>query len=166
MAAYNDFVTQNASSVKANVDVSARSVGAPVKKVAFSFEKAAGDINGSIWRVARISPFAKILSFKLATDAIASLTDLDIGFYKVSDVSVATAIDKDCIKDGLDPHTGQTALVEMYVPDLANIGKEAYLIAGVTAADAKKYGAFDVALTGNTAGTATGTIAGVLEYVE
>lgn len=79
MAAYNDFVTQNASSVKANVDVSARSVGAPVKKVAFSFEKAAGDINGSIWRVARISPFAKILSFKLATDAIAGLTDLDIG---------------------------------------------------------------------------------------
>jgi hypothetical protein len=81
-------------------------------------------------------------------------------------VSVATAIDKDCIKDGLDPHAGQTALVEMYVPDLANIGKEAYLIAGVTAADAKKYGAFDVALTGNIAGTATGTIAGVLEYVE
>jgi len=168
MAAYNDFVTQNASDKKASVDVSARSVGAPVKKVVFSFEKAAGDIDGSIWRVARISPFAKILSFKLATDAIASLTDLDVGFYQVSDVSVASAIDKDCIKDGLDPHTGQTALVEMWnnATQIAEIGKEAYLLAGVTATNAKKYGAFDVALTGNTAGTATGTIAGVLEYVE
>lgn len=166
MAAFNDFVTQNASTKAADVDVAARFCGAPVKKAIFSFEKAAGDIDGSIWRVARISPFAKILSFKLATDAIAGLTDLDIGFYKVSEVSVATAVGKDCIKDGLDPHTGQTALVEMFVPDLANFGKEAYQLAGVSASDAKKYGAFDVALTGNTAGTATGTIAGVLEYVE
>lgn len=165
MAAYNDFVTQNASSVTADEDVSARSVGAPVKKVAFSFEKAAADINGSIWRIARISPFAKILSIKVACDNITSLTDLDIGFYKPLEVG-GTEVDKDCLKDGLDPHTGQTALVEMFVPDLANIGKEAYLLAGVTAANAKKYGAFDVALTGNTAGADTGTIAGVLEYIE
>lgn len=170
MAAYNDFVTQNASSVKADVDVAARFCGGPVKKVVFSFEKAAGDIDGSIWRVARISPFAKILSFKLATDAIASLTDLDVGFYRQPSVGVGTLaeIDKDCIKDGLDPHTGQTALVEMWenATQIANLGKEAYLIAGVTAANAQKYGAFDVCLTGNTAGTATGTIAGILEYVE
>ena len=167
MAAYNDFVTQNASSKKANVDVSARSVGAPVKKVLFSFEKAAADINASVWRVARISPFAKILSFKLACDNITSLTDLDIGFYKPSEVG-GTEIDKDCIKDGLDPHTGQTTLVEMWdnATQIANIGKEAYLLAGITAANAVKYGAFDVCLTGNTAGANTGTIAGVLEYVE
>lgn len=165
MAAYNDFVTQNASSVAVDVDVAARFCGAPVKKLAFSFEKAAGDINASIWRIARISPFAKILSIKLACDNITSLTDLDVGFYKPAEVG-GTEIDKDCLKDGLDPHTGQTALVEMYVPDLANIGKEAYLIAGVTAVNAKKYGAFDVALTGNTAGADTGTIAGILEYIE
>lgn len=165
MAAKNGFVTQNASAVTADQDVSARSVGAPVKKAAFSFEKAAGDINGSIFRVARISPFAKILSMKLACDNITSLTDLDIGFYKPLEVG-GTEIDKDCLKDGLDPHTGQTALVEMFVPDLADIGKEAYLLAGVTAVNAKKYGAFDVCLTGNTAGADTGTIAGVLEYVE
>lgn len=167
MAAYNDFVTQNASSKKANVDVSARSVGAPVKVVAFSFEKAAADINGSIWRVARISPFAKILSFRFACDNITSLTDLDIGFYKPLEVG-GTEIAKDCIKDGLDPHAGQTALVEMYVKatGIDEVGKEAYLLAGITAANAKKYGAFDVCLTGNTAGTNVGTMAGVLEYVE
>lgn len=167
MAAYNDFVTQNASDKAADVDVAARFCGAPVKKVQFSFEKAAGDINASIWRVARISPFAKIVSFKLACDNITSLTDLDVGFYKPLEVG-GTEIDKDCIKDGLDPHTGQTALVEMYISatGIANVGKEAYLIAGITAANADKYGAFDVALTGNTAGTSTGTIAGELEYIE
>jgi hypothetical protein len=167
MAAYNDFVTQNASAVKAEKDVSARFCGAPVKKALFSFEKAAGDINASIWRVARISPFAKILSFKLACDNITSLTDLDVGFYKPLEVG-GTEIDKDCIKDGLDPHTGQTALVELYIKatGIDEVGKEAYLLAGVTAANAKKYGAFDVCLTGNTAGADTGTIAGVLEYVE
>ena len=167
MAAYNEFVTQNASDKVVDVDVAARFCGAPVKKVAFSFEKAAGDINASVWRIARISPFAKILSLKLAMDNITSLTDLDAGFYKPLEVG-GTAIDKDCLLDGWDGHTGQTALEEKYVSAtmLADIGKEAYLLAGVTAANAKKYGAFDVALTGNTAGADTGTIAGVLEYIE
>ena len=167
MAAYDDFVTQNSSAKKSNVDVAARFGGSPVKKVLFSFEKAAADTNGSIWRIARISPFAKILSLKFACDNITSLTDLDFGFYKPLEVG-GTEIDKDCIKDGLDPHTGQTALVEMYVKatGIDEVGKEAYLLAGVTAANAKKYGAFDVCLTGNTAGANTGTLAGVLESVE
>jgi len=165
MAAYNDFVTQNASAVKVGVDVAARFCGSPKKVAIFSFEKAAGDINASIWRVARISPFARILSIKLACDNITSLTDLDIGFYKPLEVG-GTEIDKDCLKDGLDPHTGQTALVDMNAVSLANLGKEAYLLAGITAANAKKYGAFDVALTGNTAGADVGTIAGIIEYVE
>jgi hypothetical protein len=167
MAAYNDFVTQNASDKSVDADVAARFCGAVTKKVLFSFEKAAGDINASIWRIARISPFAKIVSFKLAMDNITSLTDLDIGFYKPLEVG-GTEIDKDCIKDGLDGHTGQTALVEMWdnATQIAQIGKEAYLLAGITAANAKKYGAFDVALTGNTAGTSVGTISGILEYIE
>lgn len=164
MAAYNDFVTQNVSSKKASVDVSGRGVGAPVKKVLFSFEKAAADVNGSIWRIARISPFAKIVSFKIGCDNITSLTDLDVGFYKPAEVG-GTEIDKDCIKDGLNPSAG-TVLSEFYAPDVAYIGREAYLIAGITAANAKKYGAFDVALTGNTAGADVGTIAGILEYIE
>lgn len=167
MAAYNDFVTITTSSKKANADVAARSTGAVVKKACFSFEKAAADVNGSIWRVARISPFAKIMSFKFACDNITSLTDLDIGFYKPLEVG-GTEIDKDCIKDGLNPSTGQTALVEMYVKatGIDEVGIEAYKLAGITEANARKYGAFDVCLTGNTAGANTGTMAGVLEYVE
>ncbi len=166
MAAYNDFVTQNASSKKANVDVSARSCGAPVKKLFFSFEKAAADIDASVWRIGRISPFAKIVSVKIACDAISSLTDLDIGFYKPKE-SDGAVIDKDCLKDGLNPSSGIATLTEEFAPDPAAVGYEAWQTAGVSsAAEASKYGAFDVALTGNTAGTDTGSIAGVLEYVE
>ena len=131
----------------------------------FSFEKAADDVDDSVWRIARISPYAKIVGIKIACDAISSLSELDIGFYKVKDVG-GTVIDKDCLKDGLDPSSGIATLTEEYAPDPANVGKEAYLIAGVTAANAKKYGAFDVCLTGNTAGADTGSISGILEYVE
>ena len=165
MAAYNDFITQNASSKAGDEDVAARFCGAPVKKVLFSFEKAAGDIDASIWRVARISPYAKIVSVKLACDALTGFTDLDIGVYKPESVG-GDAIDKDCLKNGLDPNAGISTLTEEYAADIEEIGSELYLVAGVTAANAKKYGAFDVAITGNTAGTATGTIAGVIEYVE
>lgn len=165
MAAYNDFVTQNASSKAVDADVAARFCGAPRKTMLFSFEKAAGDIDASIWRVARISPFAKILSIKLSSDALTGLTDLDIGVYKPLELD-GSEIDKDCFKDGLDPNAGLSTLTEEYAPAIADVGKEAYLIAGITAANAKKYGAFDIALTGNTAGTAAGTISGVIEYVE
>jgi len=167
MAAYDEFVTQNASSKLADVDVAARFCGAPVKKVAFSFERDGGNGSGSIWRIARISPFAKILSFKFACDAMSGMTDLDVGFYKPLEVG-GTAIDADCIKDGLDPHAGQTALVELYVKatGIDEVGMEAWQLAGISAANAKKYGAFDVALTGNTAGATSGTMAGVLEYIE
>lgn len=164
MATVNAFVTQNASSKAADADVAARSNGSVVKKVFFSFEKGA-ETDTSVWRVARISPQAKIVGIKFACDAIASLTDLDIGFYKTLDVG-GDVIDADCLKDGLDPHAGISTLTEQYAPDPADVGKEAYLIAGLTAAQSVAYGAFDVALTGNTAGTDTGTIAGILECVE
>jgi hypothetical protein len=159
------FRTQNASSKSVTSDIAARFCGATVKKLFFSFEKTAADSDGSVFRVGRISPYAKIVGVKIACDAITSLTDVDIGFYKPLEVG-GDAIDADCLKDGLDPHAGISTLTEEYAPDPANVGKEAYLIAGVDAADAHKYGSFDIALTGNTAGTDTGSIAGIVEYVE
>lgn len=164
MTVFAGFIEQNASSVDADKDVSARFCGATVKKMAFSFEKAA-DTDTSVWRVARISPFAKVIQITLGCDALAGFTDLDIGLYKPLEVG-GDAVDADCFKDGLDPHAGISTLTSEYLVALADVGKAAYQIASVSAADAKKYGAFDVAITGNTAGTATGTIAGTIEYIE
>lgn len=163
--ATNKYVTQNASSKAANVDVAARSGGAVVKQLFFSFEKIAGDTDGSILRIGQISPNAKIRSVLFACDAIAGLTDVDIGFYKPLSLD-GSEVDANCLKDGLDPHAGIATLTEEYAPDAANVGKEAWAIAGVSAADADKYGQFDIALTFNTGGANTGTVAGIIEYVE
>jgi len=164
MAAYNDFVTQNASDKKANVDAPARCNGTGVKKLLFSFEKSATDIHDSIFRVGRISPYAIIMSVKLSNDAISGMSDLDVGFYKPASLD-GSAIDADCLLDGYDISGGK-ALTELYAPAIADVGKEAYLIAGVTAANAKKYGSFDIALTANASSIAEGTISGIVEYVE
>lgn len=164
MSTVNAFVEQNASSVDVDKDVSARFCGATKKQILFSFEKTAAT-DTSVWRVGRISPFAKVTRILLGCDALTGFTDLDIGLYKPLEVG-GDAVDKDCFKDGLNIASGLSTLTEEYLVDLADVGKEAYLIASVAAADAKKYGAFDIALTGNTAGTATGTICGIIEYVE
>lgn len=164
MTVFAGFVTQNASSKSVDTDVAARSGGAVVKRILFSFEKAA-DTDTSVWRVGKISPHAKVVSIKLANDALTGFTDLDIGLYKPESVGGA-AVAKDCFKDGLDISAGIATLTEEYLVALADVGKEAYQIASVAAADVDKYGAFDIALTGNTAGTATGTISGIIEYVD
>lgn len=164
MVTVNKYVTQNASSKAVDVDKSARSVGAKVKKLPFSFEKGA-ETNGSIWRVGRISPFAILIGVKIANDTISSLTELDIGFYKPLTVGGAV-ISIDCIKDGLNPGGGQATLTEQYAPAVDDVGKEAYLIAGLTEAEAREYGTLDVVLTGVVAGTDTGSIAGVIEYLD
>jgi hypothetical protein len=164
MTVFAGFVEQNASSKDVDKDVAARSGGAVVKRILFSFEKGA-HTDTSVWRVGKISPHAKIVSIKLACDALTGLTDLDIGLYKPLSVGGA-AIDKACFKDGLDPHAGLSTLTEEYLVAIADVGKEAWQIAAIDAADVDKYGEFDVALTGNTAGTAEGTISGIIEYVD
>ena len=99
MAAKNGFVTQNASAVTADQDVSARSVGAPVKKAAFSFEKAAGDINGSIFRVARISPWHWALGNTPLTSGFdLAVTGQFIGWYGICVVGGIAALNRRSIR--------------------------------------------------------------------
>ena len=164
MTVFAGFVEQNASGKDVDKDVAARSGGAVVKRILFSFEKAA-DTDTSVWRVGKISPHAKVISIKLANDALTGFTDLDIGLYKPLSVG-GTVINKDCFKDGLDINAGLSTLTEEYLVALADVGKEAWQIAAIAAAEVDKYGEFDIALTGNTAGTATGTISGIIEYVD
>lgn len=165
MSVFNAFVEQNASGKDVDKDVAARSGGAVVKRILFSFEKVAADTDTSVWRVGKISPHAKIVSIKLSNDALTGFTDLDIGLYKPLSVG-GTVISKDCFKDGLNINAGLSTLTEEYAPAIADVGKEAWQIAAIDAADVDKYGEFDIALTGNTAGTAAGTISGIIEYVD
>lgn len=165
MAVVNAFVTGNAEAVAVDTGVAARFSGGVVKAIPFSFEVAAADDDGSVYRIGRMSPRAIILSIQLLSDAIANATDYEIGFYKALTLD-GSAVDIDCLLGSTDINAGNAALAEVFVPTISNYGKEAYLLAGVAAADAEKYGSFDLAITANTVGTAAGTISGLVLFID
>jgi len=163
MAVENKVVTHNATSAAANSKSASLWHGGTVRAIPFSFEVAAADDDGSIYRIANISPLAVIKSVKLISDAIAGATVYDCGFYKPLEVGGAV-IDADAIFANNDINAGNAAFSEKFAPDPVNVGKPAYVIAGLTSY--KEYGSFDIALTGDTVGTAAGTIAGIIEVIE
>lgn len=168
MAVINDYVTTNAGAVKADVDVAARFSGGIVKCVPFSFEVAAADDNASIYRFARVPITAIPLSLKLLSDATAGLTDVQFGVYKTLDVGGAV-IDADSLAVSVDISAGKAVQTEMLIPTgLAQdeVGKSFGALSGVSAADMKKYGSVDIAMTTPAGATAAGTIAGFLFFMD
>lgn len=167
MAVENKIVTTNAGAVAADVDIAARFSGSIVRAIPFSFEVAAADDDGSIYRFARISAQAIVVGVYMNNDAITAGTDYDLGIYKTLDLGGAV-IDKDCLIDGMSMATDRTAgaWVVPTVADGANMGKRVGILAGKTADNINTLGGVDVAFTGNTVGTAAGTIAGVLFVID
>jgi hypothetical protein len=159
MAVENKIVTNNISAGLADVDVAARFSGNIVKKAVFSFEVAAADDNGSIYRIARLPAQAIVTSIKFISDAITAATDYDIGVYKPLELGGAV-IDKECLVNGADISAGKAVLTEMLVPAPDAFGKSLIALAGHT--DYQKYSSVDA----NTVGSAAGTIAGIIEYVD
>lgn len=168
MAVENKVVTTNAGAVAADVDISARFIGGIKRTVPFSFEIAAADDDGSIYRFARVSPLAIPVSLKLFSDSITGFTSAKFGIYKPLEVGGAV-ISVDCLVAAVDINAGKSTITEMLIPskfDQAGVGKCLGILAGIAAADLNKYGAVDVALTATTIGSAAGTIAGFFEYIE
>jgi len=165
MAVENKIVTGNVESVAVDTGVAARFTGNVLKAIPFSFEVAATDSAGSIHRFARISPQAIMVGLELMIDATAGLTEVDIGFYKPLELGGAV-IDIDAIVDGANYSAGLAAQTEVFVPAIAEIGFNAWELAGLSAADQVKYGSFDVAFTAVSDVSAAGTIAGVLYYMD
>lgn len=162
-------VTHNASAAVVDVDVAARFLGSQVIAVPFSFEVAAADDNGSIYRFASIPANAMIKSLKLYSDAITGMTSVEFGVYKPLTQGGAV-IDRDAIAVAVDISAGKAVLTEMLIPTSAAgaqdaIGKPIGIVAGIAAADMSKYSNLDVCLYAGTVGSAAGTIAGFLEYV-
>ena len=116
MAVVNAYVTHNASSKAIDVDIAARCLGGVVKCVPFSFEVAAADDNGSVYRIVKgISPRAIPLSFKLFSDSITGLTAVTVGTYKSLDLGGAV-IDVDALVESVDINAGKAVFTEMLIP--------------------------------------------------
>lgn len=133
-----------------------------------TYEKEAADNDTSVLRLGTVPATAIPLSHSfIGNDALSGATDVDIGVYKQSSDTVDGAVvDKDCLSDGLNIAAGNALGSEIrafQAVGLDEFGQDLRTLAGGTVGDGNDF--YDVAITGNTFGTATGTISWELNFL-
>lgn len=133
------------------------SVGQKLVVMVQTEEIAAADDDGSVYRFFKDVPSNLIpVEITVACDAITGGTDYDLGLYKVG--VGGAAVDKDVLMDGqtlasaLTRATGHQ--LGLQTVNIANATKTLGELSGQTDVDMS----YDIALTGNTVGTAAGTV--------
>lgn len=159
MAVENKYVVDAKDSGGAVKDATRFRGGELVAIVTRPFTIAAADSDGSIYRVGKVNKNLIPVKIDINCSVITGGSDYDLGLYHTLENGGAVA-DKDCLLDGADLSGGkalgseQSGLASLTV---ANIGKQVWELAGATTendADLE----YDLALTGNTVGTGTGTV--------
>jgi hypothetical protein len=130
MAVVNAYVNSNvAAKNKVRPEVVAK---AGVQALAITFETAAADDNNSIYRIARIPANWVPLSLQIIHDAVAGMTDVNIGFHRTLENGGAAAeTDANILYDALDMSSAGYANGMLEI-DPANIGKTVGELAGKT----------------------------------
>ena len=116
-------------------------------------EVAAGDDDGSTFRMARIKTGERVHQLLIANDAITGGTDYVVGLYQTA-VNGGAVVDADIFSTTVDLSSLSSALDVTFV-DIANAEKRIWELLGQTEDPFTEY---DVVLTANTVGTAAGTI--------
>lgn len=114
-------------------------------------EIAAGDSNGSVFRMVRLPSNARIVDWMVNNDTMTGATDYDLGLYVVDDGAV---VDKDILADGLNLATGAAhtkSADSILGPEKVN--DRLWELAGETTDPGGQY---DVCLTANAVGSAAG----------
>lgn len=132
-----------------------------------TYEKTASDNDTSVLRVGRVPSNAipLVTLSKLANDALTGATDIDVGLYKPNH---GVVVDKDCLSDGLNIASGNALGSEARAFQAVGIDEWGKTLKQIVEADnsSTTYDQdYDVALTGNTFGTATGTISWELYFL-
>jgi len=135
--------------------------GAKLRFIRETVEIAAADDDGSKYRLARIPANAVIKEATIACDAITGGTDFDLGFYDIPSKNSGAVIVKDCLMNGQTLASASRTIDGLQSVAIENLQKKAWEIASLSA-DPKKL--VDVVLTGNTVGTAAGTVTLTLVY--
>lgn len=162
MAVENKYVDSNLASGK--ITNPAFTHGAQVFAAVAIAAVAAADDNGSVYRLFKnVDPDLIPLQIIITNSAITAGTDYDLGLYEtLTDGQGGTVIDKDCFVDGADlssahaEGSGISGLTATATIALTDAQKKIYEIAGHTLTTRKR--GYDIALTGNTVGTAAGTV--------
>lgn len=143
--------------------------GLTLKIAIVTFELAAGDDDGSIYRVFRnLDGNIRPICILVSNDAITGGTDFDVSVYKAgiggavqgaTDLLNGTAISLASARAALIQGTSANGLAALAIE---NIGKKLFELVSHT--EATKLPAYDIALTANTVGTAAGTVTMALFY--
>ncbi len=134
--------------------------GGRVRKKLATVEVAAADDDGSVYRLFRVGSGWHIHSIRLFNDAITGGTAFDVGLYAIDD---GAAVDDDAYASAVNLTSAGTTGTEVAfeVRDIAQAENKVWQDAGLSA-DSKT--SYDLSLTGDTVGTAAGTITAILGY--
>lgn len=145
------------------------SEGGKTVTMVVTFEVAAADDDGSVYRVAKaIDPHLIPVRYDILNDAITGMTDLELGLYETSKDGVdGPAIDIDVFLGSTDVSAGNargSELNGLTAVDVADVQKRIFELAGDTLTNLKL--GYDIAFTANTVGSAAGTISILMEFVQ
>ncbi len=167
MAVENKYVNTEVAAGKA--PTAHKNAGAKVTQTIVVFDVAAADDIASIYRVIRGIPWNTVVSkVEILNDAIAGLTDMDLGLYEsLFDGVGGEVIDKDLFLDGADMSSGRargSELDGLTAVAIENSDKQLWQLAGETFDTKKQH--YDLAITANTDPTGTGTIVLLITLVQ
>lgn len=119
-------------------------------------EVAAADSDGSVFRFVRVPSNARIQSIRVFCDAITAGTVYDCGLYQTA-ANGGAVVDADAYASDVDLSSAITTGTEIAFEarDIANVQKRVWEDAALTADSFREY---DICLTGDTVGSAAGTI--------
>src|SRR3990167_1085216 len=148
MAVINAFKDANVAAGKKGIPAIVS--GGKVLVLAGTFEMAAADDNGSIYKIGKLPSNAIPVRADIINDATAGATDVDLGLYRENGV----VADKDILLDGGDLSAGHAitapldGLTNLGGADpIAAVGKKLWELLGLSLET--KDSAYDLALTAN-----------------
>lgn len=130
--------------------------GGPIRKSTGLVEVAAADSDGSVYRMCRLPSNAVIEAIEILNDAIAGATDYDIGVYQ-SLRNGGAVVDDDLFADTLDMTVARALPLDAMFEklDIDQSEKRLWELLGLSADPNREY---DICVTGQTVGSAAGTV--------
>lgn len=155
-------LVSNADAATQTLNVASLSQGKLYSSVA-TVEIAAADDDGSVYRMMSVHSSWRLMNIRLANDAIAGLTSLDIGLYQTAK-NGAAVVDKDAYLAALDAHLASTGAINYAIAGARAIEKLGQAVWEDAALSADPGRWYDLCFTANTVGTAAGTLVLAIEY--
>lgn len=132
--------------------------GGDLVSLAGTFEVAAADSDGSIYRLFKVNKNMVPIKIEINCDAMTGSTSWDLGLYDTLELGGAV-VDANCFMSAVDLSAGKAMGSEqngLAALPIATIGKQVYEVAALTSDTGPAE--YDVALTANTVGSAAGTV--------